>query len=237
MKKSTMSCNQSCNSAPALPYLGSLLTRAGSACVGPYIYQAQYVPWGLGTEPFWNASLKNHIACCNVCKKYVLWIESICFCPPMTMWRKDCSLDGQWGSARHISNSNCWSEQVPSTWRRVLGHAISLGIHPHAFQYLGSFFCCLILLYMYVLQSLGSWFVSKMHPSSIRQLMVLFAESYMMFISTWEPAKEHYLGLYPGSLKGLSHEIFTVIFWLEWIYLGLNENRYWFLNLKRVLRF
>jgi hypothetical protein len=31
-------------------------------------------------------------------------------------------------------------------------------------------------------------------------------------------------------LKGLSHEIFTVIFWLEWIYIGLNENRYWFLN-------
>jgi hypothetical protein len=33
-------------------------------------------------------------------------------------------------------------------------------------------------------------------------------------------------------LKGLSHEIFTLIFWLEWIYLGLNENRYWFLNFK-----
>jgi hypothetical protein len=33
-------------------------------------------------------------------------------------------------------------------------------------------------------------------------------------------------------LKGLSHEIFTIIFWLEWIYLGLNESRYWFLNFK-----
>jgi hypothetical protein len=33
-------------------------------------------------------------------------------------------------------------------------------------------------------------------------------------------------------LKGLSHKIFTLIFWLEWIYLGLNENRYWFLNFK-----
>jgi hypothetical protein len=33
-------------------------------------------------------------------------------------------------------------------------------------------------------------------------------------------------------LKGLSHEIFRVNFWLEWIYLGLNENRYWFLNFK-----
>jgi hypothetical protein len=33
-------------------------------------------------------------------------------------------------------------------------------------------------------------------------------------------------------LKGLLHEIFTVIFWYEWIYLGLNENRYWFLNFK-----
>ncbi len=44
-------------------------------------------------------------------------------------------------------------------------------------------------------------------------------------------------GFLPGNktdfiLKGLSHEIFTVIFWLEWIYLGLNENRYWFLNFK-----
>jgi hypothetical protein len=27
-------------------------------------------------------------------------------------------------------------------------------------------------------------------------------------------------------LKGLSHDIFTVIFWFEWIYLGLNENHY-----------
>ncbi len=35
----------------------------------------------------------------------------------------------------------------------------------------------------------------------------------------------------PG-LKGLSHEIFMVIFQLEQIYLGLNENRYWFLNFK-----
>jgi hypothetical protein len=34
------------------------------------------------------------------------------------------------------------------------------------------------------------------------------------------------------DLKGLPHEIFTVIFWLEWIYLGLNENRYWFLHFK-----
>jgi hypothetical protein len=33
-------------------------------------------------------------------------------------------------------------------------------------------------------------------------------------------------------LKGRSHEIFTLIFWLEWIYIGLNENRYWFLYIK-----
>jgi hypothetical protein len=33
-------------------------------------------------------------------------------------------------------------------------------------------------------------------------------------------------------LKGLLHEIFALIFRLEWIYLGLNENRYWFLNFK-----
>ncbi len=33
-------------------------------------------------------------------------------------------------------------------------------------------------------------------------------------------------------LKGLSQEIFTFIVWLEWIYLGLNGNRFWFLNFK-----
>jgi hypothetical protein len=26
----------------------------------------------------------------------------------------------------------------------------------------------------------------------------------------------------PTLFKGLAHEIFTVFFWLEWIYLGLN---------------
>jgi hypothetical protein len=35
-------------------------------------------------------------------------------------------------------------------------------------------------------------------------------------------------------LKELSHEIFTVIFWLEWIYMGLKGNRIWFLNFKDV---
>jgi hypothetical protein len=37
-----------------------------------------------------------------------------------------------------------------------------------------------------------------------------------------------------NPLKGLSHEIFTVIFWLEWIYIGLKWNRFWFLNFKDV---
>jgi hypothetical protein len=36
----------------------------------------------------------------------------------------------------------------------------------------------------------------------------------------------------PTILKGLSHEIFMAIFWLECIYLGLNGNRFWFFNLK-----
>jgi hypothetical protein len=36
------------------------------------------------------------------------------------------------------------------------------------------------------------------------------------------------------ALKGLSHEIFMVIFWLEWIYIGLKGNRFWFLNFKDV---
>jgi hypothetical protein len=35
-------------------------------------------------------------------------------------------------------------------------------------------------------------------------------------------------------LKGLSHEIFTIIFWLEWIYIGLKGNRFWFLIFKDV---
>ncbi len=35
-------------------------------------------------------------------------------------------------------------------------------------------------------------------------------------------------------LKGLSHEICTVIFWLEWIYLGLNRNCFRFSNFKEV---
>jgi hypothetical protein len=30
------------------------------------------------------------------------------------------------------------------------------------------------------------------------------------------------------------HEIFRVIFWLEWIYIGLKGNRFWFLNFKDV---
>jgi hypothetical protein len=40
---------------------------------------------------------------------------------------------------------------------------------------------------------------------------------------------------YPNiPLKGLSHEIFTVIFWLEWICIGLKGNRFWCLNFKDV---
>ncbi len=35
-------------------------------------------------------------------------------------------------------------------------------------------------------------------------------------------------------LKGLSHEIFKVIFWLEWIYIDLKGNRFWFFNFKDV---
>ncbi len=35
-------------------------------------------------------------------------------------------------------------------------------------------------------------------------------------------------------LRGLSHEIFTGCFWLEWIYLGLNGNRFMFLSFKEI---
>jgi hypothetical protein len=34
------------------------------------------------------------------------------------------------------------------------------------------------------------------------------------------------------SLKGLSHEIFGPVFWAVGIYLGLNVNRLWFINLN-----
>jgi hypothetical protein len=43
-----------------------------------------------------------------------------------------------------------------------------------------------------------------------------------------------WVAMNPLSLKGLSHEIFTVIFWLEWIYIGLKGNRFWFLNFEDV---
>ncbi len=33
-------------------------------------------------------------------------------------------------------------------------------------------------------------------------------------------------------LKGLSHEIFGPVYWPVWMHLGLNKNRFWFLNLK-----
>jgi hypothetical protein len=36
------------------------------------------------------------------------------------------------------------------------------------------------------------------------------------------------------ELKGLLHEIFIVIFWLEWIHIGLKGNRFWFLNFNDV---
>jgi hypothetical protein len=35
-----------------------------------------------------------------------------------------------------------------------------------------------------------------------------------------------------ACLKGLSHEIFEPVYWPIWIHLGLNENRFWFLNFK-----
>jgi hypothetical protein len=33
-----------------------------------------------------------------------------------------------------------------------------------------------------------------------------------------------------SGLKGLSHEIFSPVFWPVWIHLGLNVNRLWFYN-------
>jgi hypothetical protein len=33
-------------------------------------------------------------------------------------------------------------------------------------------------------------------------------------------------------LKGLSHEIFGPVYWPVWIHIGLNKNRFWFLNFK-----
>jgi hypothetical protein len=34
------------------------------------------------------------------------------------------------------------------------------------------------------------------------------------------------------TLKGLSHEIFGPVYWPVWMHLGLNKNRFWFLNFK-----
>jgi hypothetical protein len=33
-------------------------------------------------------------------------------------------------------------------------------------------------------------------------------------------------------LKGLSFEIFEPVCWPVWLHLGLNKNRFWFLNFK-----
>jgi hypothetical protein len=38
-------------------------------------------------------------------------------------------------------------------------------------------------------------------------------------------------GIY-NALKGLSHEIFGPVYWPVWMHLGLNKNRFWFLNFK-----
>ncbi len=34
-----------------------------------------------------------------------------------------------------------------------------------------------------------------------------------------------------AGLKGLSHDIFGPVFWTVCMHLGLNVNRFWFLNL------
>ncbi len=34
------------------------------------------------------------------------------------------------------------------------------------------------------------------------------------------------------ELKGLSHEIFGPVYWPVWMHLGLNKNRFWFLNFE-----
>ncbi len=34
------------------------------------------------------------------------------------------------------------------------------------------------------------------------------------------------------NLKGLSHEIFGPLYWPVWMHIGLNKNRFWFLNFK-----
>ncbi len=45
-----------------------------------------------------------------------------------------------------------------------------------------------------------------------------------MTFDSKEPVTSSEKPLVYFSLKGLSHEIFTGIFWLEWNYLGLNGN-------------
>jgi hypothetical protein len=60
-------------------------------------------------------------------------------------------------------------------------------------------------------------------------LLETFLIAWNMLIGTTSRA---HFSLYFPLQKGLSHEIFTIIFWLEWIHLGLNGNRFWFLNFK-----
>jgi hypothetical protein len=35
-------------------------------------------------------------------------------------------------------------------------------------------------------------------------------------------------------LKGTAHEIFGPVYWPVWMHLGLNKNRFWFLNFEEV---
>jgi hypothetical protein len=72
------------------------------------------------------------------------------------------------------------------------------------------------------------------HCKKARSLQVELLLADVLTISKCPNVKNEGFGIQGAILKELSHEIFTVIFWLEWIYLGMKGNRFWFLNFKDV---
>jgi hypothetical protein len=61
--------------------------------------------------------------------------------------------------------------------------------------------------------------------------------AYSFFTHIWwrHPFESEYLSwnyFLQQLLKGLSHEILGPVYWSVWMHLGLNKNRFWFLNFE-----
>jgi hypothetical protein len=72
----------------------------------------------------------------------------------------------------------------------------------------------------------------------LMKIFTLFSIKYIITLCPYNTVTRNHFWSHRSrkfhALKGLSHEIFRVIFWLEWIYLGLKGNCFWFLNFKDV---